>query len=298
MELPFVVGAYASLPAPEMQADYYRLLAETPWVSGIEIPYPGVLASNPGDIAAVIAPHWHTNTITAIPGTMQNVGKNPHFGLASPNEAGRQAAVNFTREIRDAVARLAELTGRAVITKVQLHSAPTREADAAAFRRSLDQLCEWDWNGAQPVVEHCDRYLPTQAPEKGFLALEAEIAICRELGLGVHLNWGRSVVEGRSTQTAFDHIKACAEAGVLAGLMFSGAGPAETQYGYAWIDGHLPASSDEPASLLAPHEIARCAAAAQTGGTKYLGAKICVPPTATLPQRVAMLENIYRAALG
>ena len=69
MELPFVVGAYASLPAPEMQADYYRLLAETPWVSGIEIPYPGVLASNPGDIAAVIAPHWHTNTITAIPGT-------------------------------------------------------------------------------------------------------------------------------------------------------------------------------------------------------------------------------------
>lgn len=297
MELPFVVGAYASLPAPEMQADYYRLLADTPWVSGIEIPYPGVLANNPGDIAAIIAPHWYTNTITAIPGTMQNVGKNPNFGLASPDEAGRQSALNFTRQIRDAVSRLAELTGRGVITKVQLHSAPTRKADAGAFQRSLGELREWDWSGAQPVVEHCDRYIPTQSPEKGFLALDAEITICRELGLGIHLNWGRCVVEGRRTQTAVDHIKACAEAGVSAGVIFSGAGPAKTQYGYAWIDGHLPAQDDEPTSLLTSYEIARCTAAAQTGESGYLGAKICVPQTATLPERVAMLENIYRATL-
>ena len=45
MATPFVLGAYASLPAPELEADYYQLLAAQPWVSGVEIPYPGQLAT-------------------------------------------------------------------------------------------------------------------------------------------------------------------------------------------------------------------------------------------------------------
>ena len=119
--------------------------------------------------------------------------------------------------------------------------------------------------------------------------------MCRESGIGLTVNWGRSVVEGRKVQTAVEHIEAAAGAGVLAGLMFSGSGPEETQYGYSWIDGHQPAQADEATSLMDEAEIARCSQAAIAGGAKYLGAKVCVPKDASLEQRLAMLTNIYRA---
>ena len=70
MTRPFIIGAYASHPAPELEADYYQLLADQPWVSGVEIPYPGQLATQVDVLAAHLAPHWDFNTITAIPGTM------------------------------------------------------------------------------------------------------------------------------------------------------------------------------------------------------------------------------------
>jgi len=82
---------------------------------------------------------------------------------------------------------------------------------------------------------------------------------------------------------------------VLDGIVFSGAGPEETQYGYSWIDGHLPAQADEPTSLMDTEQIGRCAQAAIAGGAEYLGAKVCVPKDASLEQRLAMLTGIYRA---
>ena len=82
---------------------------------------------------------------------------------------------------------------------------------------------------------------------------------------------------------------------MLDGVVFSGAGPEETQYGYAWIDGHLPAQADEPTSLMDAEQIARCAQTALAGGAEYLGAKVCVPKDASLAKRLAMLEGIYRA---
>ena len=194
MEIPFILGAYASHPAPELEADYYQLLADQPWVSGVEIPYPGQLATQADVLAAHLAPHWDFNTITAIPGTMQHVWKDATFGLASPDEEGRQATLAFTRALCD----------------------------------DLDNLCD---------------------------------------------------KAGR----------------LLVGRVFSGAGPEETQYGYAWIDGHLPAQADEPTSLMDAEQIGRCAQAALAGGAEYLGAKVCVPKDASLAKRLAMLEGIYRA---
>ena len=88
MARPFIIGAYASHPAHELEADYYQLLADQPWVSGVEIPYPGQLATQLDVLASHLSPHWDFNTITAIPGTMQNVWKDETFGLASPDEAG------------------------------------------------------------------------------------------------------------------------------------------------------------------------------------------------------------------
>ena len=82
---------------------------------------------------------------------------------------------------------------------------------------------------------------------------------------------------------------------MLDGIVFSGAGPEETQYGYSWIDGHLPAQADEPTSLMDEVQIARCAQAAVAGGVEYLGAKVCIPKGVSLEQRLAMLEGIYRA---
>ena len=198
MALPFVIGAYASHPAPELEADYYRLLADQPWVSGVEIPYPGQLATQGEVLASHLAAHWDFNTITAIPGTMQNVWKNENFGLASPDEAGRGAALDFTRALRDDLAALCERAGRQLVARVQLHSAPTRLAQVDAFKRSLSEVATWDWCGATLVIEHCDKYIPEQNPEKGFLSLESEIDVASEAGIGIHLNWGRSAVEVRT----------------------------------------------------------------------------------------------------
>ena len=102
-------------------------------------------------------------------------------------------------------------------------------------------------------------------------------------------------MEGHSAETAFEHVREAGERGVLDGIVFSGAGPEETQYGYSWIDGHLPAQADEPTSLMDAEQIGRCAQAAIAGGVEYLGAKVCVPKDASLDQRLAMLTGIYRA---
>ncbi len=57
-------GAYASYPAPELEGDYYALLAEQPWVSGAEIPYPGQLATDSEVLASHLASPAGINTIT------------------------------------------------------------------------------------------------------------------------------------------------------------------------------------------------------------------------------------------
>lgn len=295
MTIPFMIGAYASLPAPELEGDYYALLAEQPWVSGVEIPYPGQLATQADVLASRLASHWDFNAITAIPGTMVNVGKNADFGLASPDEAGREACLAFTRKLNRDLGELCERVGRSLVARVEMHSAPTRLAQSDAFRRSLEEVLGWDWFGSALVIEHCDQFIPEQNPEKGFLSLESEIDIAAEFGIGIHINWGRSAVEGRDADTAYRHVLQAGESGVLDGIIFSGAGPQETRYGYPWIDGHLPARVDEPTSLMSDTEIERCAHAGIRAGARYLGAKVCVPKEATLEERLAMLANIYRA---
>lgn len=298
MSVPFVVGAYASLPeGREAQEDYYRLLAGESWIDGIEIPYPGDLAENWQWLGSQIPTHWAASTITAIPGTMQNVWKNGDFGLASPVKEGRDLALAFVEEIRVVVNRLADQAGRSVVARVQVHSAPTAKAEVAPFLDSLGELKEREWAGAGLVIEHCDAPREGRKSEKGFLEIVDEIAVARELGLGIHLNWGRSCLEERDAKAPLAHVEAAGKAGVLAGLMFSGAGPEETQYGYAWIDGHLPASTDEPTSWMTPDVITECAKAAVAAGTTYLGAKICVPKDASLEQRLQMLANIHDAAV-
>lgn len=299
MTTPFIIGAYASVPAEAPARDeFHELLAAQDWVDGLEIPFPGNLATDVAEVASRIAPGWDANTITAIPGTMQRVGGNPNFGLASPDEGGRVEALAFAREIRDRVAELGEALGRSSVAHVQLHSAPTAKADADALRRSLAEVLDWDWSGARIVIEHCDSHIVDQRPEKGFLSIEDEIEVAVELGLGIHINWGRSALEFRDADAPARHIRAAADAGVLAGVLFSGASGEATSYGGPWADGHLPARIDEPASLMGAEQIRDCASAALSGGVTYLGAKVCVPSEATPAQRIAMLRNVHQALPG
>ncbi|MDY5129010.1 DUF4862 family protein [Actinotignum urinale] len=297
VDTPFVVGAYASLPEGKpAQEKYYTALAATPWINGIEIPFPGDLAQDAEWLAAQLPAHWDANTITLIPGTMQNMGKNPAFGLASPVEEGRHTALAFLENVRLTVHKLADIKGSPVIRHIQVHSAPRNVAEAQAFKTSLTELSAQDWCGAKIVIEHCDAPRENQQPEKGFLEIDDEIAIAQQLGLGIHINWGRSCLEERSVDAPYSHIEKAGTAGVLAGLLFSGAGPDETQYGYSWIDGHLPAKEDEPTSLLTDTEINRCAHLAREFSASYIGAKICVPQDASIEERIGMLHTIYAVA--
>lgn len=295
---PFIVGAYAAAPAvPRQRNEFYRLLGEEPWIDGLEIPYPGDLETGLEESARRLAPGWTASTITAIPGTMYRLQLNPHFGLASPDAGGRAEAMEFMARIRSTVVRLAERRGCAAVRYVQLHSAPRRTGRPDILADSLAQLVGWDWAGAEVVIEHCDRHIAGRVPEKGFLPIEDEIEIADRLGLGVHVNWGRSCLEGRDPSTPRRDILAARARGVLRGVVFSGTSATDSVYGPAWADAHLPAASDEPSSQMGLREIEECTRAALDTHlpgrpAAYLGAKICTPPQAAPLERVRMLRTI------
>lgn len=298
----FVVGAYAAMPsAPAEQEDFYRLLGEQTWIDGLELPFPGDLEARPDWVAGRLASGWRVNTVTAIPGTVARLGTNPLFGLASPDPGGRAEAIAFAERIREAVHRLADVTGHSVVGYVQLHSAPARIARPEHLLASLSELLDWDWAGASLVIEHCDQYMPGQKPEKGFLTLSDELDVAGEAGIGLHLNWGRSCIGARDAHAPAGDIAEARTRGLLTGVIFSGVSSSRSPYGSGWADAHLPAAPDEPTSLMGVRQIADCAAAAREPmldgpPADYLGAKICVPQGSTLDERLAMIRSIHEAS--
>ena len=165
---------------------------------------------------------------------MQHVWKDANFGLASPDDAGRQAALEFTRLLHRDLGQLCELSGRAWWRECSY----TRLLLVWLMAMLLSVRLSSCWIGtgcAKLVIEHCDKFIEQRKPEKGFLSLETEIEVVSQFGIGLHINWGRSVVEGRQAETAYQHVLAAGESGVLDGLLFSGAGPEETQV-WLWLD--------------------------------------------------------------
>ena len=111
--------------------------------------------------------------------------------------------------------------------------------------------------------------------------------------LGIAVNWGRSALETRSTQGPLDHIARARDAGLLRGLMFSGASGAESPYG-VWKDTHMPPaqafgiSHYAAESLLTGDEIEKCLQASDYRDLDFLGVKIGVrPATLTAEERAA-----------
>jgi hypothetical protein len=235
---------------------------------------------------------------------MQRLGRQPAFGLASPDAAGRREALEFTAGVREFVLRL-EDEGH-VVEAVELHSAPYPNASAPRFRESLEEILGWEWGSTRLLVEHCDAPRAGRRPEKGFLTFPAEMDVLQALRadgvgqVGMVINWARSVIETRNPDTAAEHIAQARAAGVLAGVMFSGCSPVETEFGYPWIDAHLPPVGVDGApasSLLTGGHMADCLAAA--GPVPLLGFKIGLPAEGlTAGRRVDRLRQMCALVEG
>lgn len=291
--MSLIVGAYPAQPQ-ERQEQFYEELGTVPSIRGLELPY-GPFGGLPWPAGA---PEGWSAVVTAIPGTMQRLNASRSFGLASLDAEGRGAAVGFLAGLREYVLRLADTGHR--VEAVELHSAPPLCSSAGALEESLKEVLDWDWGSTRLLIEHCDAPRPGSRPEKGFLTLEAEVDVARILHnrgwkeVGIVVNWARSVIESGKPDTAREHLGQAREAGVLAGVMFSGCSGEETEYGYPWIDAHLAAAEVEgapPGSLLNGREIQRCLAAA--GPVPITGFKIGLPQNGLSPQdRVQRLKQM------
>lgn len=308
----FYVGAYATAPVtpswdPEVQRAFFGGLKAIPTIRGLEHPFTGALhGHNDAWFLANIDPEWDF-VFTGIPGVMGRLGEDARFGIASSAEAGRQAALAFYQQARQAIHKLNRHLGRQAVKAMMIHTAPRPaegvRPDAAALAASLQEMVSWDWDGAALVIEHCDTHIEGQVPSKGFLTIDAEIAAIAEVNrntggnLGLCINWGRSALETRSVDGPLQHIAAARAAGLLRGLMFSGVSGAAGPYG-AWADTHMPpagaaeAGAFEPSSMLTEVEIRRCVQAADPQALDYLGIKIGVrPESLNGEERLAYIQS-------
>ncbi|PZF84496.1 DUF4862 family protein [Jiangella anatolica] len=289
--MPFIVGAYAAAPRGLEPGTPFRTFVDdvlaVPAVDGLEVPFleNGSPWSDPSYLHATSAASQHV--LTMIPATMMALAASPGQGLASSDDGGRKQAVEQLRRAYEFVAAAnAGPGGR--FAAVEVHPAPRHPYTSAdAFRSSLDEALTWDWDGVRLLIEHSDAHTDTYPPSKGFLPLADELDVADERGIGVVVNWARSVIETRDAHGAREHIAAAVARGRLGGLVFSGVSDAATLDGPAWADLHLPIRdwSDEPVaadaatSLLTVDEVTACVAAA--GAPEFVGVKITSPSNAT-----------------
>lgn len=309
----FTLGAYAAEPRrPALDArgeeGWFRALTEIEGARGMEVFFRGSLhPDGPGRLAELLPEGWHL-VITALPQTVARTAKDPRYGLAAADGTGRRAAVDDIRRLLSEAHRIDALLGRSVVRAVEVHSAPTAaagvRADAAALARSLRELSDAS-EGIPLVVEHCDALVPWHRPVKGFLSLREECDAVRSaledgVRTGLSLNWGRSAIEGRSRRTPVEHIRELVGAGLLRGLMFSGAPRTSGALGAAWDDLHNPLRADDPTSLLDEGDV-RSALASIDASTRaqqllFLGAKVQDPADAVEQERrLAPLERLIGA---
>ncbi|ACL39109.1 conserved hypothetical protein [Pseudarthrobacter chlorophenolicus A6] len=319
-----ILSSYAAAPAldgwnPEAEAALLHAAARLPGVSGLEIPfYPtGQLHKYDGDWFLEQVRHLPDHlafVVTTIPDTMSRLDGSADFGLASLTAAGRQAAVARAAAAAGAVRTLNAALGRQAVLAVHLYSAPrpvshgvpAGSAGTGPLAASLEQLAAVGWDGARPVLEHCDAAKPGQTPVKGFITLEEELEAVTTsgTGTGVAVNWGRSAIEGRNGSAADRHIGECLDSELLAGVVLSGCAPVATRFGEAWDDCHVPPAPVEPASLLTPAAIRSVSAALEStpGGPNsevYRGLKVSAPRGSSVARRVGLLSDsidVVRAA--
>ena len=300
----YIVGAYPSSPAhkiwdPEIESEFFDLLAKDPRIASLELPWLGQL--HPHDTA------WlHKNfpinlnaVITSIPFVMGQLSKDSEYGLASQSVDVRRKAIADIRIIFDAINEFHHQAGRQVVTGLEIHSAPRENGELQALSKSLDEISEWNWDGVQLFIEHCDAFVSGQTPEKGFLSLQQEISAIKTsaTNVGIFINWGRSAIELRDATRVVEQIQLAKESGLLRGLIFSGASAKQGLFGYPWIDAHHPFQKSskhefgDPDSLLTEELVSSALQAA--GELAWLGIKMGWPNDVpgSLKQRYQMISS-------
>lgn len=326
----FFIGAYAAAPSliawdPVAEGTFLKSVLALQGVAGLEVPFTGALHKDDEDWFLRQLPEHADYVVTTIPGTMARLGADPAFGLASTSATGRRAAIGFVHEALQAVTRLNSRVGRPAVIAVEIHSAPVAssgKASVTALSESLAEICSWDWQGARVVLEHCDAYIAGQTPSKGFLTLEAETEAVHRAkssggALGMSINWGRSVIEQRRPEAALDHITYLRDAGLLAGVVLSGCADADTRFGPAWADVHVPPAPAgsgsgtetsslgpldgllEPTSLMTAERIQECLlAAGPEEETGFRGLKVAAAPNATVEERILTIAMTLEMSSG
>lgn len=260
-----IIAGYTAAPADAAAAaDYYATLVAIPEADGLEFAWSG--PATPAQLEPVLnrMPSSWTITLNDIPATYRASVPQPAFGLASPDDAGRAAAMAMLREMNAAIRAMNDKAGRQLVLAAEIHGAPgfdkrTVHPNADALARSLDEAAALDWDGCAVLLEHCDAFAEGRKPAKGFLNLADEIAVLQSLAgapIGLSLNWGRSLIEVRDPARVIDHVIAASQAGVLRAFTFSGTAGTDNVYGEAWADSHLPfgqthaGAYGEPASMM------------------------------------------------
>ncbi|MFE0463543.1 DUF4862 family protein [Kitasatospora sp. NPDC058965] len=290
-----IIAGYTCAPAGrEAELAYYRTLGTTPDATGVALAWrDDGTPDRIGELLDVLPADWAV-ALTAIAATYPAWLADHTFGLASPVPAGRAAALAAARRIAEGVRRINDRAGRRAVLAVEFHSAPGYGGPLAgcpqALRASLAELAALDWDGAAVLLEHCDAAVPGQPPVKGFLTLDQELAVLAELagsGLGLSLNWGRSLIELRDPDRVAEHAARAAASGLLRGYTFSGNGDRANAYGGAWDDTHLPFADPVDGAYGEPGSLLTTARAEQTlahlGGLLFLAAKTCWRPDRTDP---------------
>jgi hypothetical protein len=307
----YVVGAYPASPAhkvwdPVQESVFFELLSSDSRISTLEIPWLGSV--HPHDNAWLINnfPRNLQAIITSIPFVMSKVGKDSNYGLASANEPGREEAVADIKNILHAVDSLNNTAGKSLVAAVEIHTAPKELGKVDSLAKSLQEISSWNWGDTKLVIEHCDALVRGQTPEKGFLKLEEEIAAIdlASVEIGIFINWGRSAIELRNANKVVEHIAQAKSRGLLSGLIFSGVADVESDFGYPWIDAHLPFKNTagmnygDPNSLLTGEVAAE--AMRTTGEVEFLGIKMGWSPKAIgdVQQRYQMISQSLDLLVG
>lgn len=301
------LGAYAAfahfddmLKTKENEALFREGLLLLPHVRGLELPfYDDLHERDVPELLAWLPSQWEY-IITCLPGTMMSLGRDPDYGLASRSEEGRNLALKDLERVRQRVREIHDRHGLKSVRGIEVHSAPRGDqAGAEALRRSIETLLSWDWDGAEILLEHCDAWHKDGAFSKGFMRLQSELSTIKGISVGMSLNWGRSVLEGRRSETIHRHIELANSK--LRSLFFSGTAIGDPLYG-SWLDNHAAIRLDSTelweaqGSLLTQEAMEDCLELVRARNL-YLGLKVQPFPTSlTLTERLAFLRQQLEAA--
>lgn len=289
MSAKYYVGLYPAAPSfhykdEAKEKEFFAKVTDNPDIAGLEQPCLDEFHILGNDFLFKTIPSEWKIVATAVMYTMGRRSKEAGYGLASTDEEGRKNAIAHLRHIKEQMDLVSQKYGHNRFTSLEIQSAPLKGSDdvegaAHAFMRSLAEIKALDFP-CPVAIEHCDSMTSNAPHKKAFLPLETEIAIAKEQGFKLCINWARCVLETPDYNTGAPEkaIKECLQENVLGGLIFSG-----TATGGDWgpyEDNHAPFAPfpgsrlNVPESLLTVECAANCLNLVKGAHLDFVGAKL------------------------